>query len=153
MISIYKLYSDKGDKCYIGSSNDIDRRFRTHKCFTTNKRGYTCSSKIVLEAYGVEHCKIEVLEEVEPAVRLEKEEYWIQQYPSAVNRYKKLQLTDEERYNLNRQCKIRYKQQNHDTLRELARERVICECGAEVSSENLTRHKRSVKHITWEEAK
>ena len=42
-----------------------------------------------------------------------------------------------------------YYQANRDKILEYRRERVVCECGAVVSRDSLTRHRRTKKHQQW----
>ena len=64
---IYKIYSDLGDKVYIGCTikQYLSQRMAKHKYeythFKKGDRGFV-SSYILFDEYGVENCKIELLE-------------------------------------------------------------------------------------------
>ena len=46
--------------------------------------------------------------------------------------------------------KKEYRENNREKLLEKAKEKIVCECGSEVTKKNLPRHKRSKKHQDWE---
>lgn len=62
--SIYKIGSKKGPVCYVGSTTgNVDHRFMVHKCYYfKNYHGGNLSSKKVFDSYGVNNCKITVVE-------------------------------------------------------------------------------------------
>jgi len=68
LIRIYKISSDSGPKCYIGSTKQkLSRRFTDHK----TSRHYA-TSLLLFREYGKENCKIELLEEKTVKNKLER---------------------------------------------------------------------------------
>ena len=61
----YQIISDKGPSCYIGSTRQTpERRFSDH--ITAYRRGgKSCSVKTIFDLYGVENCRLIVIEEIE----------------------------------------------------------------------------------------
>lgn len=84
MIGIYKITKKENGKCYIGQSNDIQRRISEHKTKGT-------ASRIPLDAaiqkYGADAFTYEVVEECSIEELNEKETYWIKYYSSIENGY------------------------------------------------------------------
>jgi group I intron endonuclease len=83
MIGIYKITNKLNNKCYIGQSKDIKRRFYEHKLLHRNE---TLSLKRALKKYGVENFSFEVLEETSIEELNEREIYYIAQIKPAYNR-------------------------------------------------------------------
>jgi hypothetical protein len=118
--SIYRIYSDKGDLQYYGSTTmDIKKRFRQHKSDIHRKQ---CSSFILFETYGIENCYIEVIEEGADNTQLDRESYYILNN-KCVNKvlakrskcewYKANKERIQEKYQANKEkilakCKIQY---------------------------------------------
>jgi len=101
---IYKVWSENGDEVYIGHTKQtMKERFARHKkCFkqydkgNTNSRQTTCS--VLFQEYGVENCQINSLEMVPfvtDEIIKEREEYWINVHPTAVNILRPTPFTEE----------------------------------------------------------
>ena len=61
---IYKIVG--GDELYFGSTTqDLSKRFYTHKREYNKNKNYKCSSSILFEKYGVENCEIVLVENFE----------------------------------------------------------------------------------------
>jgi adenylate kinase family enzyme len=59
LYKFYRIKSDKGNKVYIGSTiRDLEERMKSH---ISNR---DCSSTILFDEYGVEHCSIELINEI-----------------------------------------------------------------------------------------
>lgn len=73
-IKIYKICSDLGDKIYIGSTKQIlSKRFYTHKT------KLNVASRILFELYGMDNCKI-ILIETHMVQNREEQLKWEQYY-------------------------------------------------------------------------
>lgn len=85
---IYKITNDINDKIYIGKCcSTIEDRYKEHlrdykKSRMENRPLYSAMKK-----YGVEHFKIEQIDECEDIVLSDKEQYWITYYNSYQNGY------------------------------------------------------------------
>lgn len=84
---IYKITNNINNKCYIGQSKNIKRRFSDHKSegyrkFHADKRLYRS-----FEKYGLENFTFEIIETCETCNLDEREIYWIQYYDSYNNGY------------------------------------------------------------------
>ncbi len=68
-IKLYKIWSPHGDLVYIGStSQSLCRRFANHRSeFRNRSENQTlgCKSYLIFSAYGLENCKIELIETFE----------------------------------------------------------------------------------------
>lgn len=78
IIGVYKITNKINNKCYIGQSINIERRFEEHKY--TNR-----SSKHLhraIKKYGVDNFSFEIVEECKREQLSDKEKYWIKYYNS-----------------------------------------------------------------------
>ena len=85
MIGIYKITNKINNKCYIGQSIHIERRFYEHQHET-----YWDNKKILYQAfrkYGLENFSFEIIEECKPEELNLKEQYWINFYHSYPDGY------------------------------------------------------------------
>ena len=78
MSYIYKIYNDINDKIYIGKTNYLlEKRFQEHirdsRKNQENRPLYNAMNK-----YGIEHFKIEQIEECDEQVVDDREKYWIE---------------------------------------------------------------------------
>lgn len=78
-ISIYKIYSSKHEKCYVGSTKTpLNRRYNYHrqnyKKYCEGKNTYCSSYEIIDKDWN---CQIELLEVCKPENRTERERHWI----------------------------------------------------------------------------
>lgn len=91
---IYKITNNINGKCYIGKSNNIDRRFRDHKrlAFTEGHKEYDKALYQAFRKYGLENFTFEIIEFIEDENDYEnisgnREKYWIEFYDSYNNGY------------------------------------------------------------------
>lgn len=82
MIGIYKITNIVNGKCYIGQSDNIDRRWREHKnkAFQANGRYYKHPLYCAIRKYSLSNFTFEVLEECSKDELDEKEIKYIAQY-------------------------------------------------------------------------
>ena len=75
---IYKITNKINGKCYIGQSKDIIKRWKTeYKWYHINKHLQAAFNK-----YGFENFDFEIIEECEPGLLNEREQFWISIYNS-----------------------------------------------------------------------
>ena len=87
MSYIYKITNDINDKIYIGKTAfQIEKRFKEHcqdsQRYYENRPLYNAMNK-----YGIEHFKIEEIEQCNDEQSNEREQYWIKYYDSYNNGY------------------------------------------------------------------
>lgn len=83
MATVYSITSMKGNKVYIGSTvSNITQRKASHI-----HRSHNCTSNILFDEYGSENCIFTVLEECTLEQRFERERFYIENTPDAVNKY------------------------------------------------------------------
>ena len=144
---IYKVWSEKGDKVYIGQTKQtIKERFSRHKkCFkqydkdNTKSRATTCS--VLFQEYGVENCQINSLEMVPfvtDEIINEKEEYWINFHPTAVNIIRPTPFTEERA----KESKRAYYEEHKDTEEYKARMKVNSAKYEETHREEINARRR-----------
>lgn len=79
---IYKITNIKNNKCYIGQSKNIDKRFKQHKIYSPNVK-----MDKDIQKYGRESFKYEILELCKIDELNEKELYYSNLYNSIQNGY------------------------------------------------------------------
>ena len=77
MIGIYKITNNLNNKCYIGQSVHIERRFSEH-CFPSKKSQIS----LAIQKYGKENFSFEIIEECSVEKLNEREQFWIKYYNS-----------------------------------------------------------------------
>lgn len=82
---IYKITNLLNNKCYIGQSVYIERRFTKHKNFDLEKKDYPLY--VDFEKYGIENFSFEIIELCSQEELNEKEKYWIEYFDSFNNGY------------------------------------------------------------------
>lgn len=84
MIGIYKITNTLNNKCYIGQSVDIERRWRHHKETMNNPHIEAYNKELYkdMRSFGLDNFLFEVLEECFLEELNDKEKYWIRYYNS-----------------------------------------------------------------------
>lgn len=83
MSYIYKIVNDINDKIYIGKTErTIEERFKEHCRATKQLRNEKRPLYNAMNKYGIEHFKIEKIEECSIDNSCEREKYWIEYYGS-----------------------------------------------------------------------
>lgn len=89
MIGIYKITNLINGKCYIGKSENIEKRWKGHQSTLTNPndKGYCYPLYRAMRKYKQENFSWEVLEQCSKEELNTKEKYWISFYDSFHNGY------------------------------------------------------------------
>ena len=83
MSYIYKIINDVNNKIYIGKTNrSIEERFKEHCKASERERHEKRPLYSAMNKYGVEHFKIEEIEQCDLNIAEEREKYWIEYYGS-----------------------------------------------------------------------
>ena len=151
MATIYKIWSEKGDKVYIGSTiMDIKKRWNNHLA-----SGCDTNSRLLFEEYGKDACKIEIIEEVKEDVRLERERHWIEFYGThTINARVPIRSFTErkEKYKKYATTRAKWAEKNKDSIiqkrKEWEQTVVVCQCGETIKKVTLYTHLRSKKHLS-----
>jgi hypothetical protein len=174
----YKLTAEDINGCivgtYIGSTvQPLNVRMTKHiskyKKWKVTGKAY-CKSFDLFEKYGIDNCKISLIEDYPCSCKaeLEKREGEIQKQfignglvnkniaGRTIKEYRKdnkdkLREYAREYYEDNKDKIVdfqkKYREKNKTKLTELFKSRVKCECGCETSYRNFASHKKSKKHI------
>ena len=89
IIGIYCIKNKINNKCYVGQSLNIKKRWIAHKSRAFNKNSSDYESKLYrsIRKYGLENFDFFVLEECEKEELNDKEKYWINQLNTFNNGY------------------------------------------------------------------
>lgn len=74
---VYKILNLVNYKFYIGSSNDIQSRWRSHKNALQNGTHGNLHLQNAWNKYGGENFKFEIIEECDPAIQFEREQFYL----------------------------------------------------------------------------
>lgn len=154
---IYMIYpcvegADEGD-IYIGSTTTLlAKRMAGHRNSFKFHISPCTSSSILFDKYGVENCKIELVIDFpcDSKRELNREEGRRIREQKCVNklipgRTRKEYVEDnKERI---RKERVEYAKQNATRTKECRSEKVICDCGCELTKYMLPRHQKSQKHL------
>ncbi len=144
---VYIMESKLGNKVYIGSTiQSLANRIANHKCKYKIKD--YCSSHILYDEYGIKNINVRILEIVPIALKRNREQYWILQHSTAVNKYKAYQTFEEYKEQQKAQHdKVRNDPEKWKRHLTHGKERIVCECGSKPMRKHLAIHKKSQKHI------
>ena len=150
---IYKVVDFGYSKCYYGSTteklyNRFSKQKNIYKQFVAGKRKDRTSVSILFEEFGMENCKIELVENYPCNGKEElnaREGFYIKNY-DCVNKLV-AGRTNHERYELN-------KEQLLKRHKELGKVPWVCNvCNCQLNTWNKWKHLKSIKHKTNKEMK
>ena len=168
---IYKITDIAYTKMYIGSTTQsLSRRFSKHKASYKLWKDGKCgrsTSYDLFDEFGIDNCKIELIEEYEceSKMELERKEGEHIKLNNCVNKHiagrtqKEYRLENKDainqknkQYNLEnkdtiKQKKKQYNLENKDTIKEKASEKLLCECGKDYTRSNKNKHIKRKHHI------
>jgi hypothetical protein len=162
MIKIYKIWSPKGDKIYVGStgkqylcSRKADH-WSKYRMYTQGKK--KCASYEMFDEYGLDNCVMQLIEECELDVRYDRERYWIEKL-CAINIKKKPRQTKEEKDMYKHEWRLKLKESNPELYHERQRkytesawekqhETIQCECGNSYIRQHKARHLKTLRHLS-----
>ena len=85
IIGVYKITNTVTNDFYIGSSNNVKRRWREHKYYIKCKNHPNNQMYQDMQKYGVDKFDFQILEEVEIAYLKEKEQWFIEKMHPTYN--------------------------------------------------------------------
>lgn len=142
---VYKLCCEDPTvtEVYVGSTVAFTRRMCQHKyvCNAKGGRGYKANVYQFIRAHGgwsnwtmiqLEAYAADSKRDLES-----RERYWLDQFDRTLNMI------------VPTRTKKEYYRENSDKINERFRERVMCDCGSSVSHVNISRHKKSKKHLAF----
>lgn len=82
MQAIYQIRNKINNKIYIGSTNDINKRWNNHKSKLNNKIHENSYLQAAWDKYGEENFEFSIIEQVNDQNRIEKEIFYLQETKS-----------------------------------------------------------------------
>ena len=82
MIGVYKITNKINNKCYIGTSKNIEKRFQEHKTHYNSIQNCKKTLYKAFKKYGINNFSFEVIEETTLEDMFNREIYWIKFYNS-----------------------------------------------------------------------
>ena len=173
---IYKIYNNKDDEIYIGSTCcSLSTRMSKHRYRAKEDRSKVHRLYVKMNALGLENFFIQLIEECpcENVEQLRKREGEIIKQLKSVLNYEVAGRTNEE-YQKDNEAKLKeyrkdyyiknqeekkqkakeYNEKNPEKKKEMDRQyylknsyKVICECGTECKKFHLSAHRKTQKHI------
>ena len=159
---IYKLepiQEHNDDEIYIGSTTKkyLSQRIAAHryeynKWVAGDRHYYTCFQ--LFSKYGVENCKIILLESVNANNKdeLEAREAFYINTLKCVNKFIPLR-TDKEYHIDNRETILKkhkdYYEKNKEKISKKDKVKILCTCGSCIRKSDKTRHEKTKKHLNF----
>jgi hypothetical protein len=170
---IYRIFSDNCDYVYVGSTTNFVARKAKHKSNYTLENSKSYNLKVyqtIRENGGWDNFKMLEIEEYpceNSKQSRKREQYWIDFYKSNLNTCKAFVAETKKEYNkqyqfehaeeIKQQTK-QYRVENAEQIKqqkakdyqlhkEELNQKITCECGAIISKQYLTTHKKSKKHL------
>ena len=178
--AIYKIVDVGYNKCCIGSTTEtLARRLASHKkeykCFLNHKRRGQSTSFLLFEEYGLENCKIELVELFPCNSRVElcareghhirssdcvnktipgrtRQEYRLEYYAKnkeAIQAQTK-QYKHDNKEIVDERNRVYYVN-NREAITEKRSVKFVCPCGGSYQASHRSYHFRTTKHKTWED--
>jgi group I intron endonuclease len=80
MIGIYRIKNLVNDKCYYGSSKNVEKRWKTHLNQLRNKKHINCILQKAWNKYGEDNFNFEIVEECELEILFEVEQKYLDNF-------------------------------------------------------------------------
>ena len=143
MAKVYCIECNITGEKYIGSTTIdwLSNRIAIHN-YQSKHDKVNCSSKSIMKRGDYKYYILEEFENISTKELHDKERDYIMKTDKCVN---KVMLEDPKE--VVRRAKRNYRLANREKLLAHNREKVVCECGAEVSRQNLKRHQEGKSHI------
>ena len=160
-------------KIYIGHTTNWIKRKSNHKsnCNNSNLKEYDYFVyQFIRENGGWDNFDMILIEEYECENRLQaeqRERYWIETLKAELNTHIPSR-TQNEYYETNKETVLEYQKQYYETNKETFLgyqkkyyeknkekklkkmcEKIVCECGCEITKCNMLRHRRTIKHLNY----
>ena len=157
---IYKITDVGYNKCYIGSTIEpLSNRMAKHRChykghYKGLKQEFYMKCFELFNEFGLENCKIELIEEYPCNSRMEllrREGEYIKSI-ECVNKQIAGRTKQEWRYdNQERihQKNIEYREKQRETIRMKKEIKILCDCGKTFTNGHKARHERTKKHQAY----
>jgi hypothetical protein len=148
---VYKIIDNTNEQCYVGSTCEpiLARRLAQHvasyKCYAKGKKAQYISSYEVIKNGDYEMILIENFPCDNKDELHARERHWTNEIP-CVNRCKNQGILNEIGQ---AEYGKKYYDVNVDKLKENANVKCICDCGGKYTFANITRHKKTKKHIKF----
>ena len=161
---IYRLKDNTNGNIYYGSTiQNINKRMSKHKNhykrYLEGKNSYLYSFEIIKN----NNYNVEIVEEVECETKyelLKRERYYIENfdcinkkipnrtYKEWLEKHKDYQKEYNKKNKEQRKEKSKiYYKNNYEKIKDYKTEKITCECGDIVNRANLSKHKKSKKHL------
>lgn len=169
---IYKIWDNSYTKCYIGStveelSSRMSHHRKDYRKWLLEQKTYV-SSFALFDEFGVENCKIELLENYpcSSKAELHAREGHQQRLNECINKrlagrsqkkYREdnreiIKEKQKERYQNNREKiiqRVSEYMKNNEEQKQKRKEQYNCECGGSYTYTHRTRHLKTNQHQSW----
>lgn len=95
---IYKITNKINNKPYIGSSNNIERRWRQHISLLNNNKHHSIKLQRAWNKYGQDNFEFEIIEECDVEKLLYLEQFYIDKYKAYFEGYNSKEKTIDDKY-------------------------------------------------------
>ena len=169
---IYKIVDANYTKCYYGSTiKSLSSRMAQHRSDYRNNKKHKCTTYQLFDDYGIENCKIELVEAVKCESKDElnkieggyirnndcinkrvagqsKAEYKERNAEALKKRYEEYK---EEHREFKKEKDRLYRLQNIEKIKANKTQQITCDCGSVLQKCEKANHLRTIKHIKFME--
>lgn len=148
---IYKIKNGTDDACYVGSTVlPIQQRLYYHMksygvWLKSDRTKRNCASYELFDKYGVDNCTIELLQVVpyedKKEVRVIEDE-WIRNTEQTLNKNRAC-INKQQHLDSMKAWRVMNKEYNTSYLTQ----KVLCDCGKEISLASMSLHKKTKYHV------
>ena len=132
---IYKITNDFNNDIWIGTTCDtLIKKFSVHKAEAIRNVRKDCIIQKNIREHGFDRFRIQLIEDFpcDDVYQLrQRQGYYIREM-KAINKY----ADDKDYY-----------EQNKEKINQIASEIVECDCGCSIRRDNLSKHKKTKKHL------
>lgn len=154
---IYKIYcKDKTiTDCYVGSTNNFNKRCNYHINICNNQNSESYNSKVykfIREHKGFDNFIIEPIIECDEENRYDAEVHYFLKLNAKLNtfwprRSSKQYYIDNKEQILERQRQ--HYNENRERISEQKKTKIECECGSLIRRADISTHKKTKKHLNY----
>ncbi len=140
MSAIYCFKDVNDEIIYVGSTNDMKKRYNNHKGVCNNENNYPVY-QYMRDNNGIENFKFKKICDIDEEYRRITEQFYIDTFKPKCNTYNA--IVDNKEY------KKEYNKVYYEKNKDRIKEKFNCECGGKYTNKRKKAHFRTKKHQNY----